>query len=64
MSPLEIKKIIFEIQRVTTAKMEMDLKISEREDEIIRLRGHMEAQDKRIAELKVQLEGAGVTPPA
>lgn len=60
MNNIEIKRLLFEIKRVETAKMEQELKIFERLDEIERLKEYMLVQDKRIAEIKSQLEAAGV----
>ena len=58
MNPLDIKRKLFEIQRVETAKMEMELKIFEKMEEIDRLKANMEVQDRRINELKTELEQA------
>ena len=52
---LEKKKIEVEYMRVKTSRMELELKIAEREDEIRRLKEHIEIQLKREQELKDQL---------
>ena len=55
MSALERKRKIFERQRVLTAKMEMELKIEERLDEIERLKQNIDNQQARIDELDQEL---------
>ena len=55
MSPIEKKRKLVEIQRVKTAKLEMELKIEERLLEIERLKENMANQDERVAELEAEL---------
>lgn len=52
---LEIKKKQLELQRVMTARMEMELKIEERMEEIERLKANIEIQNKREAEIKEEI---------
>lgn len=52
---LEKKKMEVEWMRVKTARMELELKIAEREDEIKKLKEHIEIQTKKEQELKQKL---------
>lgn len=52
---LEIKKKQLELQRVMTARMEMELKIDERMEEIERLKANIEIQNKREQEIKEEI---------
>lgn len=61
MNKLELKKIILELQKVKTAKLEMEVKIEEREQEIIRLKEYILAQEKREKELEEQLSNSPVS---
>lgn len=55
---LEIKKIRAELARVTAAKLEMDMRIEERSQEIERLKEHMLIQEEKEKELAAKLEEA------
>ena len=52
---LEIKKIRAELARVTAAKLEMDMRIEERSQEIDRLKEHMAIQEAKELELAEKL---------
>lgn len=52
---LEIKKIRAELARVTAAKLEMDMRIEERMEEIGRLKDHMAISEAKEQELSVKL---------
>jgi hypothetical protein len=52
---LEIKKKKLELAKVMCAKQELELKILEREEEILRLMDNIKVQDKKIEELKQEL---------
>lgn len=46
---MELKKAKLELMRVTTARMDLELRIDERLEEIERLRGHVQVQlDKEL----------------
>lgn len=53
---LEKKKLQLELMRVQTAKLDLELKIDERKEEIKRLEEHIAIQAKREIELKQELE--------
>lgn len=55
MTPIEKKRKELELARVTTAKMDLEFKILEREEEIKRLMDNITIQDQRISELKEEL---------
>lgn len=48
---IELKKLEVELSRVATAKMEMELRIEERQLEIANLQKNMAIQDARVIEL-------------
>jgi predicted RNase H-like nuclease (RuvC/YqgF family) len=52
---LETKKKILELKRVETARMELELKIEERLEEIERLRAAIEIQKQTEEKLKKEL---------
>lgn len=54
-SHLDIKRKELELLRVETARKELEFKIEERLDDISRLKGHIEIQLKKEAELKEEL---------
>ena len=54
---LETKKKELELAKVTCAKQEMEFKILERLEDIKRLEESIEVQNKRIEELKQELQG-------
>lgn len=56
MTNLERKKIELELQRVKTARMDLEFKIEEMKEEIIRLSGHVEIQNKKEQELSNKLK--------
>ena len=58
---IEIKKVQLELMRVQSARMEMELKIDERQEEIKRIQDHIKVQEikevelmKALADLKAQ----------
>ena len=53
---LEKKKIELELMRVRTARMELDMRIEERKEEIERLAEHIIVQEKREEELQAKLK--------
>ena len=53
---LEKKKKILELQRVQTARMELEFKIDERMDEIERLKANIAVQEAKEAELQKEIE--------
>jgi hypothetical protein len=52
----EIKKREVEILKVNAAKAEYELKILERTDDIERLKQSIDAQEKRIDQLVIEIE--------
>jgi HAMP domain-containing protein len=56
MNELEKKKKQLELARVSLAKQELELKIEEKLDEIGRLESAIVIQDKKIEDLKKELE--------
>ena len=58
----ELKKLQVELHRVQGGKMEMELKIEERLEEIQRLKDHMGAQEAREAELAKQIADLKAQP--
>jgi hypothetical protein len=52
---LEIKRAEVEIARIKAVRLEMELKIDERMEEIERMREHMKLQEDRIAELEAKI---------
>lgn len=57
MNGLELKKKQLELARVQIARQELEFKIEERLDEIERLKTHIEIQNKREQELKIEIGG-------
>lgn len=57
MDNLEIQRKKLEIIKVKAAKAEMEFKILEKEEEILRLRKNMELQDAHVAKIEKELEG-------
>jgi hypothetical protein len=57
MNPLELKKKQVELQRVKVAKMELELKVEEREDEIKRLKEHIKIQELKELDLTKEIGG-------
>ena len=55
MTPFEIKKLKLEIARVTTAKMELELRMDERLQEIENLKQYIAAQEAKEKELQDKL---------
>jgi hypothetical protein len=55
-SPIEIKKIKLELSRVTTARLDMEIRIEERLAEIERIKESMAVQESKEAELTAKLE--------
>lgn len=55
LSPLDRKKLEVELSQVKAGRESMELKIMEREDEIQRVKGQIEIQDKRIQEIQQKL---------
>lgn len=55
MNALDKKRKIFDIKRLETAKMEMELKIAERLDEIERIKENILKQEAAIKKLEEEL---------
>ena len=55
MSPIELKKLKLEIARVTTAKMELELRLDERMIEIDNLKQYIAVQEAKEQELNDKL---------
>ena len=55
MTELERKRTEVELLRVQSAKAELEFKIMEREEDILRIREHIEVQIKRENELAEKL---------
>jgi uncharacterized coiled-coil protein SlyX len=53
---IEFMKLKMELHRVEAGKIEQEIRIAEREQEIERLRVSLTASDQRIAEIKAKLE--------
>lgn len=53
---LELKKIKLELMRVQTARMDMELKIDERKEEIQRLEDHIKIQSDKELELSQKIQ--------
>ncbi len=49
---LELKKLKLELLRVTTAKAELEFKVEEKLDDILRIKEHVLLQEKREVEVK------------
>lgn len=56
MTNLEKKKKEAELMRVQAARMDLEVKIAEREDEIERLKAHIEVQSVKEKELRQELQ--------
>lgn len=56
---LEIKKLDLAIKVAETARMELELKIFERELDIKRMRDHIGLQNKRIDDCKAKIKELG-----
>ena len=56
MNNLEQKKKQMELRRVEMARMELELKIEERLEEVERLKGHIQSQLEKEEQLKLELE--------
>lgn len=55
MGPLEIKKLQVELMRVQTARMELEYKIEEKQEEIKRMHEHILIQIEKEKELNSKL---------
>lgn len=53
---LDIKKKEMELKRVLMAKDEFELRIAEREDEILKIKSQMAQQDEAAEKIKKELE--------
>lgn len=58
MSPLELKKLQVELLRVSAAKAELELRIAERQDEILRIQEHIAISEAKEVELQGKLAEA------
>lgn len=56
MGKLDLKRKELELQRVTTAQMDLELKIEERLDEIERMKEHVEIQKAAAEKLKEEIK--------
>lgn len=54
---LELKKTQLELMRVTTARMDLELRIEERKEEIQRLEEHIKIQINKELELTEKIKG-------
>jgi archaellum component FlaC len=55
-SLLDIKRKEAEYRRVDAAKFELELKVMEREEEIIRVKDNIKTQEKRLEEILKEIE--------
>ena len=55
LSKLELKKKKLELSRVKYAHEEMEVKILEREEDILRIKDNMKIQQARIEELEAEI---------
>ncbi len=55
MSLMELKKAELELMRVQAARMELEYKVMEREEDIVRLKQHVQIQLDKEQELKQKL---------
>ena len=58
MTNLELKRTEVELIRVAAVRAELEFKIVEREDEIERIKEHIQVQLKREEELKIKIKQA------
>jgi hypothetical protein len=58
MAPLELKRKELELIKVAAARADLEFKILEKEEEIIRIHQHIEAQLKREDEIRAELKQA------
>lgn len=58
MSPLDLKRKELELVKVAAARAELEFKILEKEDEVLRIKDHIQVQLKREAELKEEIKKA------
>lgn len=58
MTELEIKRKELELVKVAAARAELEFKILEKQDEIVRIKDHIQVQFKREAELKEEIKKA------
>ena len=56
MTPIEIKKMKLEIARVTTAKLDLEIRLDERLQEIEKIKEYIVVQEAKEAELNAKLE--------
>lgn len=60
MSPIELKKLKLEIARVTTAKLDLEIRLDERLQEIEKIKEYIAVQEAKEAELNDKLSaGSG-----
>jgi hypothetical protein len=57
----ELKRVEVELSRVSSAKMEMELKIIERLDEIEKMQDHIKVQEARERELMEKIKEIKLT---
>lgn len=58
---LEKKKLQVELMRVKTARMELECRIEERQEEILRVQEHIVIQQAKEDELQVRLDEMKIT---
>lgn len=58
MSPIEIKKLKLEIARVTTAKLDLEIRLEERLQEIEKIKEYIAVQETKETELNDKLSAA------
>lgn len=56
MTPIQMKRLTMEQKRIEASKEELELKIMERQNEIAIIEKSISDQDKRLAEIKQELE--------
>lgn len=56
MSPLELKRKQLELVKVHAARAELEFRVAEREEEIIRLKENIQLQLKKEAELSAEIQ--------
>lgn len=58
MSGLELKRTKLELVKVAAARAELEFKIEERLEDIARIKGHIQVQLDKEAELRTKIEEA------
>ena len=61
MTPIEIKKLKLEIARVTTAKLDLEIRLDERLQEIEKIKEYITVQEAKESELNEKLTAGSGT---